>query len=856
VTIEKISLAAAGPVADLWADVASQTLAWLHQQALPARDAVLLLPFAALLAPARAAFARAGGWQPRVETCLTLAGSLGPACAPAAGACSGDMALDLLTAGNLLRRQAWARDSAARDAAGFVRITQSFVDAAHAARQAALERPPAAREAYWADLRAGVLVANGPAAREAALLRGAAEWASASVQSLAASDTEACFAHRPSAWIVLRLGGPQALSESLLGHAGVPSLHLWADADDEAPFAGVAKHASLERWLCDDFEAEAQATAAVVTQALNEGRAPVALVALDRELVRRVRALLDRVQVPVTDETGWLLATTRAAASVFARLQAALSPADLDARLDWMKAWPAAQADGGLALDALEALWRGRRNVQAEHEALALWAAAQAHLLPLTQAGRLSLTDWLQLLMDHLAADDSLLTLQRDAAGAQVLAALALSPQAAWQSAAKGYQLDLPGFIDWVRATLERTPFLPLPDPGAVVVLTPLARCFGRPFQHIVMPGADHQHLGAIEALPALVSDALAVAVGMEHRALRRGRQRQALAQLLRVPRVTLLRRLRDKEEALTDSPDVEWLLLARAQAKLPVWPLQPWVPATQQVALHAARRPLPQAPQLLPARLSASQLEALRQCPYRFFARAVLHLQEPEELEAALEKRDYGEWLHAVLHQFHLNRHGQSSDLAQLQHAADVQTQERGLDAGELLPYRASFEQFLPAYLHWLGEREAAGWRWTEGETDHAVALPGVPELQLRGRIDRVDEGPSGPQVLDYKAIATGTLETKVKQPLEDTQLPFYAALLGGGEQVRAAYLSLDDKDAPSLVEHAQVHLSVQALLAGVADEWRRLQAGAAMPALGEGDVCQTCEARGLCRKDHWWPA
>ena len=27
----------------------------------------------------------------------------------------------------------------------------------------------------------------------------------------------------------------------------------------------------------------------------------------------------------------------------------------------------------------------------------------------------------------------------------------------------------------------------------------------------------------------------------------------------------------------------------------------------------------------------------------------------------------------------------------------------------------------------------------------------------------------------------------------------------------------------------------------------------GAALPALGEGPVCDFCEARGLCRRDHW---
>ena len=40
-------------------------------------------------------------------------------------------------------------------------------------------------------------------------------------------------------------------------------------------------------------------------------------------------------------------------------------------------------------------------------------------------------------------------------------------------------------------------------------------------------------------------------------------------------------------------------------------------------------------------------------------------------------------------------------------------------LDPAELLPFRAGFERFAPAYLAWLDERDAQGWRWREGETD-----------------------------------------------------------------------------------------------------------------------------------------
>jgi ATP-dependent helicase/nuclease subunit B len=854
VAIEKISLLAGLSVPDLWDEVARQSQAWLARHGLPARDAVLLLPFAALLAPARAAWARARGWQPRVETPLTLAASLGPAPLPQAGQCSGDPRLDRLSAGNLLRRQAAGAAWAARDAAGFSHITQAVVDAAQALRQAAFERAPATRGAFWDEARLRVAggAVLGPAATETMLARVALEWAALGM----APHTESCFGLRPSAWMVLRIGGPEPLSEALLGHAGTPSLHLWADADDAAPFAAAATEATattVERVLCDDFEAEAQASASAVLQALNAGRTPVALVAQDRELVRRVRALLDRAAVPLTDETGWLLATTRAAASVVALLDAALPQAGPDARLDWLKTWPPALADGGRSLDALEALWRGRRHVHDGAAAEQLWSRAQAHLQVFTGQASRTLKAWLDLLHQQLAADNSLMALQADAAGVQVLAALTLSPGGAWLAAAQELRLDLAGFIAWVQETLAQTAFLPEPDADSVVVLTPLARCFGRPFQHVVLPGADHQHLGTSDMAASLLGEAMAAALSMDHLAARRLRQRQALANVLRAPQLTLLRRLRDGDDTLSDSPDVEWLLLERAKAQLPAWPQCVWSPQLQAVPLQPVPRPLPSAAALLPGALSASQLEALRQCPYRFFARALLRLEEPDELQASLAKRDYGTWLHAVLHHFHSHRNTTQADDAQLLHAAEVQTQLLAMDAGELLPYRASFERFAPDYLQWLARREAAGWQWSEGEVEHDVQPAALQGLRLRGRLDRVDQGRQQIQILDYKTGSGNALAKKVRTPLEDTQLAFYAALLGAQANVKAAYLALDDADAPREIEHPDVHLAAAALINGLADEWPRLQAGAAMPALGEGVVCTLCEMRGLCRRDHW---
>lgn len=850
--IERICIQPAWATAELWDGVARHTLAWLARAGLAARDAVLLLPFAALAEPVRAAFQRAGGWQPRVETVLTLSAALAPPASPVAGACSGDLVLDRLSARAMLLRQTWGRAWARRDAEGFEVVVGAVVQAAQALRNAAGEHAPDQKAAFWDRARRAMQAPQGPAATESLLLQLALEWAAAS----GGPDNAALYEMQPAAWIVLRFGGADAAAEALLDRHGVPSLLIDLDPDEATPFDAVCQRQGLERWLCDDFEDEAQAAAAVVLEALRADRTPVALVALDRELVRRVRALLARQQVPLVDETGWKLATTAAATRLVALLRAAHEGAPLDASLEWLKSWPRARPQ---ALDSLEAQWRGRRKVRDPAAAAALWEQAQVHLRPFRRAPEQPLAAWLRLLAEQLEADGLLQDLADDAAGAQVLGALHLAGEApqAWQQATASVRLTLAGFTAWVRSVLEEAPYLPPPDPAAQVVLTPLSRAFGRPFAQIVMPGADHKHLGAAQSAPALISDAMAESLGLDHARLRRHHQRLALAHIMLVPRVTMLRRHRDAEEPLSDGAPVQGLLLARAQAQLEPWPLQTWAGARQAVPAQPVPRPQPRAPGALPASLSATQLEALRACPYRFFARAVLKLDEPEEVDTDLAKRDYGTWLHAVLHHFHSRRRAGVDDARQLAEAADAATHELELDPGELLPFRASFEQLAPEYLSWQQAREKEGWFWADGESDHRLSAPELHGLQLQGRLDRLDHGAQGQQqLIDYKTGHGQQLAKLVKQPLEDTQLAFYAALLGGGEQLSAAYLALDDPAAPREIEHLQVHASARTLLVSLGDEWQRLQAGAPLPALGEGPVCENCEARGLCRRDQWAPS
>ena len=124
---------------------------------------------------------------------------------------------------------------------------------------------------------------------------------------------------------------------------------------------------------------------------------------------------------------------------------------------------------------------------------------------------------------------------------------------------------------------------------------------------------------------------------------------------------------------------------------------------------------------------------------------------------------------------------------------------------------------------------------------------------LVLQGRLDRIDRLRSGAAlVLDYKTESLETTKARTKNPLEDTQMAFYAALLGE-EAVEGMYLNLSERGEVTEVAPRDLVLSRDALLQGIEHDMARIAAGAALPALGEGAACDYCAARGLCRKDFW---
>lgn len=807
----------------------------------PART-VVLLPYAQLMPLARQFWARVAptGFAPRFETTLNWARQR--PWQPGELDLSFEIGRDLLTA------RSWLEQGGLRAQADA--LAGLLVEAAWQAAEAARAVAPAARAAWAAQLRPQLLQGmEAPAlATEAAIARIAFEWAAASAYATDAL-LDGTLTADIDLLLVLQGFQGEAVPRTLLGQLGDRAL-AWPLPEPAAPGA-IGLHA------CADAAEEAERAAACVLRHLEAGRVPVALAATDRVLTRRIGALLFTRGVRVRDETGWKLSTTRAAAHVMAALRACAWDAPSDAVLDWLKNMPAL---GSGTVQGLER--RVRRAAQREwrtlhagdwagSEALAAAAARVDAMRADMQAAR-PLLEWLPALRALLQASGQWDLLRGDAAGLKAIDALRLEEAATadWAGWAHA-QRRLPPreFHAWVNEVLEGVSFVPPHAGDEQVVVLPLSQLLGHPFAALVLPGCDERSLPASPEPAAGWSQAQRRLLGLPLREDLEAAQRAAWRHALETPCSDVLWRASDDTgERSLASPLVQGLLAEGIAAPAG----DPRVVRQEQAT--PVERPAAQAPQLVPTRLSASSYEDLRRCPYRFFASRMLGLREADEVEAEVDKRDFGTWLHNVLKAFHERLRDRPAVGEERKALLDAIAREgiagQRLGEGEFLPFAAGWPALRDGYLRWLEKHEASGAGFESAESALEVRLGA---LTLEGRIDRIDRLPGGATlVMDYKTEGVQATRDRMKAPLEDTQLAFYAALLPGRE-LQAAYLNIGERGEVTEVPHKDLELATHLLQEGVQAELRRIAEGAPLPALGEGRACEFCAARGLCRRDAW---
>lgn len=631
----------------------------------------------------------------------------------------------------------------------------------------------------------------------------------------------------------------------------------------------------IRLYEASSLEDEAQKAAQTIIEWLQSGKQEIALIAQDRVAARRIRALLERAQVFVADETGWKLSTTRAAAALAAWFEVVATKADTMALLDLLKSpyldfdFTAAEiaTNSKVALDKADHIMEielalRRANVLGGWDAVLAalnklpternWIATLArHAGKFT--ARKNLKEWTAVSLQLMAELGMQAAMQSESAGNQIMQMLqALSGDCQHMDASFS-------FAEWrafINLQLESAPFI-VSRPDKRVVMLPLNGAHLRSFDAVFLVGADATHLPSRAKEVLFFTNAVRRECGLITIEERQRQQLRDFAEvLLSNPEVVLSWQGQHDGEHNAVSPWIAQLNLSlerNGQQKIALHEVT--IPEKHLQAQHIAM-PAPSAADLTPVNLSASGYSSLVACPYQFFAGRMLKLSAIDELSDMPEKRDYGDWLHAILKTYHdrlqleqtLGREDLLRDISQ---TLFEQVLEKSPAA---LGYSVRWDKVIPAYVKWADEREAAGWQFEIGEVwrEHQLSWDDGAVL-LRGRVDRIDRNDDGERVvLDYKTKTVSALNKRLKEA-EDHQLAFYG-LLSEHPASSASYVALElEREKTGDAAASDFPEWTLALKQEIIQNMQSIKMGAAMPAHGAESVCQYCDMRGLCRKGAW---
>ena len=405
----------------------------------------------------------------------------------------------------------------------------------------------------------------------------------------------------------------------------------------------------------------------------------------------------------------------------------------------------------------------------------------------------------------------------------------------------------------------------PAPD----VVITPLARAMLRPFAAVVLPGADDRSLGRdAGATTRSCRAAPSPRFRCRSSADRRDAELLAFAQVLRLPRVTSVRRRGDAGDPVAASPFVERLRSAlagcarRRRAGRPARLARPARRGADRCRAGAADRAVGacRAPAAAPvgehlrspARLSLSFLRAERARPAR--SRRARRRGREARLRQVAARRP------ARLPSRARNPARPPPPTRRVcARSATACAPRWASTRPRSCPTTPASTGFVPRYVAWLHARERLGWRWQSGESrDCAVRRPSwrassCTAASIASTV--VDDGATL-ELIDYKTGSAGKLKNKVLESLRGHP----ARVLRRARRRRASGLR-------ELPRHRS-HPGPRARSRIAASPTTRAPSSPASPtscgACARAPACRrsararratTARRAGLCRRDHWSP-
>ncbi len=641
------------------------------------------------------------------------------------------------------------------------------------------------------------------------------------------------------------------------------------------------------------------------------GRTQIALVAQDRLLARRTRALLARLGpgLSIEDETGWKLSTTRAAAALHAWLELLRCPpqgpsaialleflknpfldisgllettpeeiavliSELEsmlllkqARASWVSFYLAIEAGASPEFDP-----RLHRLLQSIRERVNSWQSPDMQNLQCTKA--------LAQLHDDLSHFGMRHQFERDAAGLQLLAML--DKLGIEQHQLSSLRMPLAEWIQFLKTRIEDEVYRErASDASARVTILPLSATRLRRFDAVVMVGCDERQLPSYGETPLFFSETLCQILGGTDIAWQYRQQARDLSQLLAsYSHIDLLWQSEGASgEPLRPSP---WIV--RLQTHLPKLATRQTNRFTRSAV--AAPMTMSQATRLdglpMPTRMSPSAYRALRAGPYQYYVRSLLGLRKRKDLDEELDASVLGQVLHHILRNFFQELKSTEAREAQrmkdpefrrewmLTHLMSASEQGFGrLLEGDLraLGNLRDWQKQIPSFVEWQLERESQDWHFHDAERklgfeftfsdDHGQAH----QIRIEGYADRIDQKSHSTSlaILDYKHQSREKVLERSTQLFDDPQLLLYAKALsaqGPIDQLDWVALKMNPKKkdaAERSVAITDIPLAIQQLNEQLQNDLGSIWSGQAMHAFAPESTCRYCDARGICRKGMW---
>ncbi len=663
-------------------------------------------------------------------------------------------------------------------------------------------------------------------------------------------------------------------------------------------------HNRITTYAAHDSEQEARAIDVQVRRWLLAGKQQIAIVTENRRLARRLRALLERAEINLQDSAGWALSTTRAAAALEALLECIEEDFAHTSLLDLCKSsFIFADLDDNQVSNAVyrlerdiiqheniaRGLQRYQRFITDRSERLSnIWSGQTqpAFLLSLldrlntgTQTLRRLLSGkhqpayFIATLFTTLQQLGMFAALERDDAGSRLLSLLETLQTAAHEIHLKMNWLDFRG---WLGRSLETVYYRP-GDSGCPVQLLTLAQAQWQHFDAIILASAEQDQLPGLVPSSPFFNDSVRREMGLPSRQrLSQDKLRQFYQLLHSAPQILITYRREADGEWIAKTPwveaietfhrvaydttlhDMELDYLAQ-QTEAQVFRCDTETLPTIQTV------PAPRVPtELMPTLISYSDVQQLVNCPYQFFAARCLRLSPPEEVRLVLSKREYGQRVHQCLQAFHNNVENLPGPFTQpltiaLRDDAITLMQQIAVtvfarDIADNFTHRGwlhQWQQCIPAYIDWQIERAQT---WAIHRVEQREQIPLTEQLQLKGRLDRLDMSPAGVGIVDYK---TGTPPSKTDVLAgEEIQLAFYALLAQQPQQpvAQAEYLQINDDMASKVILSGDTLTALsEQLRQQLIQTFSDMTQQQPLPAFEHEEICNKCDMEMLCRKQMW---